>query len=93
MYGDDAKYIMIRNDGKGYDEPIVFPVTMDHSFVARRMVREDLGDKIVSAGKVNSRLCCHGESVSLKIKSRKEDTSIMLRAFGTDEEDMGMRMN
>ena len=78
-YGDDMKYIMIKVYAG--EEPILFPATMTHSIMAR-----DLGSEAVSAGFVTPGLKCYGESTSLKIKSRPEDTEILRLRFGLDSD-------
>ena len=84
MYGDNAKYIVIKQNG--YDEVIIFPATIEH----RKMQR--LNGRAISAGFINCNLQCFGESLSLLLKSRpEEDTRLVMNMFGTDEEDLNLQ--
>lgn len=67
----NLKYIVIEN--RGNESIILFPDWMRHDDVARKM-----NTKVISAGMcdLESRQC-FGESVSLKIKSRPEDSELL----------------
>ena len=76
MYGDNAKYIIVKTRDNG-EYPIIFPLRVTHKQMATR------NGEPISAGFVNDRLECFGESDSLGIKSRPEDTAIIKDMFGT----------
>jgi hypothetical protein len=83
------KYIML-SDGNS-DFPIIFPKIMVHSEVAsatRKILRHTRGNslEVVSAGFVSIKpsdnimgfwFVCHGESETLQLKSRPEDSAIV----------------
>lgn len=83
------KYICVLHED-GFEEIIVFPRTINHDCMAevaggiknkihgnwQRVRRE-----VISAGFVTSSLQCIGASVSLGIKSREEDTSLLKKQF------------
>lgn len=75
-----AKYVIIKFGSD--EEPIVFSETIHHSAVARQFVGVD-DSRIVSAGFVHidsdGKYRCHGESWSLKVKSREGDTALLNR--------------
>ena len=80
MYGDNGKYIVVK-DTYG-ENTYIFPAIVNHSAMAR-----NVGGEIISAGFINYRLECYGESVTLKVKAReKEDTELVRRKlFGFDD--------
>jgi len=75
----ELKYVIINKNG--YDYPIIFPVTLDHSTFK--------DNKIISAGFVDitagftvddpSKIECvtYGKSVTLNVNSRQEDDAII----------------
>lgn len=79
------KYICTKNE-LGLEEIFLFPSIVDHDTMMeglthlrnrttgqwKRVYREP-----VSAGFVNESWTCHGESVTLRLKSREEDTDIL----------------
>ena len=83
------KYICTANE-QGKLEIFVFPKSIDHDAMAEvisgikdstrgiwsRVMREP-----VSAGFVSSQKKCHGESITLNLKSREEDTSLLMSQF------------
>lgn len=77
-----SKYIIIEN---GTTTPIVFPVWLKHSDVAR-----SIGGTVLSAGFVefwgdeygNAQCTVMGESLSLKTKPREHDEGRIAQALG-----------
>ena len=67
------KYIVIND--RDMEIPILFHQCVQHRDVAGRM-----SDNVVSAG-FWSGTKAYGESISLKLKSRAEDTDLILRAI------------
>ncbi|KKM28124.1 hypothetical protein LCGC14_1567810 [marine sediment metagenome] len=76
------KYVMFDVDG--IDVPVVFPEVIQHYQV---VVNTIWGSKVtpVSAGKITLfaplRVEAHGESISLELKSRPEDSAILTKYF------------
>ena len=68
-----AKYIAV--DGYLTDEIYVFQNHVTHSDFASRM--GFVLNEILGAGFVSPELKCYGESISLKVKSRAEDTELL----------------
>lgn len=77
------KYIVFNHYLAG-DTMIIFPEHITH----KRMVQGicDCNNHPVSAGFIrralNGQFICHDESISLKLKSRPEDTDLANRMFG-----------
>ena len=73
------KYIVIDNNGM--DDVILFPPWRKHDEMVLQLSVDV--SKVVSAGFVKcddaGHLYCYGESVSLRVKSRKEDTDLITR--------------
>jgi hypothetical protein len=70
------KYVRLKK----YDEIIIFPVIIDHSDF------KNFG--VISAGFCyveKDQVLCFGESVSLKLKSKEEDTDIATKQFFGEE--------
>lgn len=73
------KYITFKEDG--LMQMVIFPNTMIHALVARRLCGRD---RVVSAGFVQFGVSdndepiihCYGESESLDVKSRPEDSAL-----------------
>lgn len=77
----DMKYV-VYDCGKGA-EIYMFPTFVTHNNFVSRMgfVSED----IIGAGFVSPDLECYGHSISLKIKSRPEaDTALLRRMLGIE---------
>ena len=82
-----VKYIIFENNG--VETPIVFPDTLAHVDMAQ-------GREIVSAGFVDFyrvgdfvAVGCYGESVSLKVASRKQkDEAVILKEFNLEEDEL-----
>lgn len=75
------KYIVI-DDGM-IECPIIFPNHINHASVAMCMV-----GTVLSAGFIRftvSGLECFGKSVSLKVKSRPEDTELVNKMIGAND--------
>lgn len=74
------KYIIVKAGICELETPILFPDTMGHNEIANK-----LGLPVVSAGfcvaQFNGNFYCYGQSVSLGIKSRDEDTEVLNRMF------------
>ena len=72
------KYIVIKNS-IGRENLIAFSPTMTHKQVAKCMC--GTGDSVVSAGFVRcfqtEMVQCSGESTTLCLRSRKEDTDLL----------------
>ena len=66
------KYIIFENDGLPC--PVIFSKTVTHSDMANKV--KGLG-KPISAGFVSGELTAWGESSSLNLKSRKQDTQLI----------------
>ena len=78
----NPKYVVIEYPEKG-ECIIIFPDMLVHKDIGRNNAH--MGCKIISAGFVTLRdgeIICHGESESLKLKSRPEDTDLANRMFG-----------
>lgn len=71
------KYIIIEI--QEMEVPILFPEFVQHESIWNRMDRP----KVVSAGFCTSTFDCYGESISLCIKSRKDD-SLIIKNFMRD---------
>ena len=72
----DPKYVCFQN---GYGEHIViFPNLMQH---ANMVFNLGVMGRPISAGFINKDLVCYGESTSLKLKAREEDTEIVKEMF------------
>lgn len=78
VYAQEMKYVIKRE--QGIEVPIVFSSLITHSSICNR-------GSIVSAGFCvidgYDRTQCYGESTSLGLKSRPEDTSILKRNLFT----------
>lgn len=82
------KYIMIQSGG--LDTPVIFPAWLGHDEAARMVFDKS---SILSAGFVTIskdengaiKAYCSRESVSLKIKSRPEDTEILTHYLRGDD--------
>ena len=77
----DMKYVV--HEGSLATEIYLFPNFITHNNFAFNM--NFSGEDIVGAGFVSSDLKCYGESVSLKVKSRPEDTALLRRMLRIDE--------
>lgn len=79
---DRAKYIIF--DDERLEIPIIFPMHVQHCDMAH-MFR---GVNVLSAGFVQlqeGQLVAFGESLTLKIKSRPEDTALLQKILGLKE--------
>lgn len=76
------KYIIVR-DRDEKESAIVFPDRIVHREVAR--IHSASGTRVVSAGfcQIVDQVAAWGESESLKIKSRPEDTAILRADFSS----------
>ena len=74
---DRAKYIMLDQWGYASDALIIFPASMSHVNTASNFGGKD---NVLSAGfitiDIDGKPKCYGESRSLGVKSRPEDTTI-----------------
>ena len=71
------KYVIVKN--YKYEAPFIFPSFMSHEVVARQVCRQLHGD-VVSAGYISytkDKVECIGQSTTLKLKSREQDTKII----------------
>jgi hypothetical protein len=76
-----AKYIILESDRLGI-VPVIFPISINHSDMRSAFV----GGKVLGAGFVdvhNGRLEAFGESITLKVASRAEDSDILNRLVGS----------
>lgn len=77
-----SKYIVIA-DPNGNENIIVFPATMVHSDVAMCLEKSKQACfETVSAGFVDEFMSCYGESSSMRLKSRPEDTLLLKSSLG-----------
>jgi hypothetical protein len=78
----NGKYIIFERDG------LEFPVLFPNHFVAHNEIHGTFSDKPVSAGfwsfsDLDKRVCVYGESISLKLKGRKDlDESLINKQLG-----------
>lgn len=81
MYSQ-CKYVVLSQefDGRSREHIFIFPSTVVHSQVAKNMK-----GTLVSAGFVardrDGKLYCRGESDSLRIGAREEDTTLLRSLF------------
>lgn len=82
------KYIVLRQNFGSFAKeiPVIFPDVLVHSDVAETMKRlpELRSADVISAGFVSSLDCdvaCHGESTTLKLKSRGEQDSKFIKMY------------
>lgn len=77
-FKEKMKYIIFNRSG--LEVPLIFPTTVNHIEIAQRI---GMVFKVVSAGQCSvgndGKIYCWGESISLKVKSREEDTEIINR--------------
>lgn len=79
-----SKYIVV-SDVKGYFERmIVFPQEIVHKKMAEAMSKLDF-PVVVSAGMIDEFMKCHGESTTLGVNSRKQDTEMLHKMMGIDD--------
>ena len=79
-----TKYITIRHPKYAGETIIMFPEYIQHKDFYNDY---NVHGKIISAGFViirDGELICHGESVSLEVKSRPEDSALANEMFGRD---------
>lgn len=73
------KYIILDNGMNQYS--IIFPSHIEHSSMSGRF-----NDSVVSAGFVKTAydgtLVCYGSSMTLNVKSREQDSTIINHALG-----------
>lgn len=84
--GIDMKYICTETAG-GEKEIFTFPGSVNHDVMAEAICRlkdntrgpfTRISRQPISAGFINSDNCCHGESITLRLKSRPdEDTKLL----------------
>ena len=80
------KYIMFDNGM--YDVPVIFSNAEDHGDTARPYLNR--GWQVLSAGMIDfspEGLRCYGDSHSLKVKARPEDSDIVNRMIGARDYD------
>lgn len=81
---DRAKYIIYEDAVFGVPTPILFPTYCQHADMSERLGVKL--DSIISAGfarlRRDGRLEAFGESLSLKKKSRDEDTDLLTKLIG-----------
>lgn len=73
------KYIMFKINGG--ELPVIFPPEIIHKQMAR-----NIGAEVISAGHITSDLGCYGESETLGIKSRIEDTKRVQELFSIPDD-------
>jgi hypothetical protein len=66
--------------------PILFPSHIGHDEIASMVHRTSPGISPISAGFVSHNKECYGESVTMKLKSRKIDTQIIKLLFKNEYE-------
>ena len=68
----------------GKEKPILFPTDLTHSSVAHQLGFQ--GQSIVSAGFVSldsqGKPACYGKSLSLHLRSRSQDTDVVMQELG-----------
>lgn len=69
----DLKYIVVKGL---VEEIIIFSPTITHAVMA-----VNFNQQVISAGFVDKNWNCYGESISLGVKSRIEDTKIAQSIF------------
>lgn len=77
-----TKYIVINHPKYATDTLIMFPEYIPHDDFYRDY---DVHGEIVSAGFIlllNGEFICHGQSTSLDVKSRPEDSALANKMFG-----------
>mgnify|MGYP007134672514 CR=1 FL=1 len=80
-----SKYIIIA-DPSGNENIIVFPATMVHKDVAWCLAKSKQACfETVSAGFVDEFLNCYGESSSMGLRSRPEDTNLLRSSLGMND--------
>ena len=85
------KYICVNNPEEKKEEIFIFPVWVDHDtfYEGVRMLRNHtwgnwhrVDREIISAGFIDKDLKCHGKSESLKVESRGDvDTELLKSQF------------
>ena len=73
------KYIMFKINGG--ELPVIFPPEIIHKQMARNINAE-----VISAGMIDYNLTCYGESETLGIKSRPEDTKRVQDLFSIPDD-------
>ena len=79
-----TKYITIKHPRYAHETLIMFPEFITHEDFFNDL---DVHGEIVSAGFIvitDGEFICHGESVSLDVKSRPEDSALVNDMFGRD---------
>ena len=81
---NQMKYIVVN--GNGPDEIYLFPNFIEHSKVAQMVIgiskRAVIGAGFVSIDELNPKPECFGESDSLGVQSRPEDTILLQQYIG-----------
>ena len=77
-----CKYVMF--DWQTGEVPILFPSQIGHNEIVQMVKSVYPGIEPVSAGFVSPDKTCYGESVSIKLSSRKVDTNIVKIMFKED---------
>ena len=77
-----TKYIVIKHPGYATDTIIMFPDYIPHKDFYNDY---DVHGKVVSAGFIlllDGEFICHGDSISLDVNSRPEDSALANKMFG-----------
>jgi hypothetical protein len=81
----NAKYIVVANLFSG-EKIIIFPSEIDHIQMTNAMGMGQLRyDQVVSAGRIDDFMQCYGESITLNLKSRDEDTVILKKMLNIED--------
>lgn len=81
---DASKYIAVAQDEHSMPIFILFPQNINHDTMARAMIRARYPE-VISAGFVDEFLQCYGESTTLRIKSKPEDTDLLHQQLSIDD--------
>lgn len=76
---NQTKYIVVENDFVKSPSIIIFPSNISHKNMSDALKRIRF-NKVISAGFIDDFMQCFGESQTLNLKSRKEDT-VLLRTM------------
>lgn len=77
-----AKYVIFKSPVHG-EFPVVFPSSINHSFITHCVLSEYPGIVPVRAGFVdveNGTFDCHGNSISLKLQSDPKIDDLLIKA-------------
>lgn len=73
---NQTKYIVVENDFVKSPSIIIFPSNISHKNMSDALKRIRF-NKVISAGFIDDFMQCYGESQTLNLKSRTEDTVLL----------------